>query len=139
MRQNRPASPRPTRSNAPARRSIAALMAIPAFAVLYGLMQLVWQPPRAIALVYLVASVVTFVAYAIDKAAAVRGTWRTPEKTLHTLALVGGWPGALLAQQWLRHKSSKTEFRVAFWLTVAINVLGFVWVCSPWGAAQLQR
>lgn len=73
---------------------------------------------------YAVASLLTFVVYAIDKSAARRGTWRTSERTLHCLALVGGWPGALLAQQWLRHKSSKPKFRVVFWSTVALNVVG---------------
>ena len=42
--------------------------------------------------------------------------------TLHGLSLIGGWPGALIAQQVLRHKSRKEEFRFVFWLTVVINV-----------------
>jgi hypothetical protein len=36
--------------------------------------------------------------------------------------LACGWPGGLLAQQWLRHKSIKTAFRWKFWLTVALNL-----------------
>lgn len=68
-----------------------------------------------------------------DKSAAKRAAWRTPEKTLHWLALAGGWPGALLAQQLLGHKSAKAEFRRVFWLTVVLNVGAFVVVCSPLG------
>jgi len=49
------------------------------------------------------------------------------------LALAGGWPGALLAQQLLRHKSTKVEFRKVFWGTVIINVAGFALWCSPFG------
>jgi uncharacterized membrane protein YsdA (DUF1294 family) len=56
------------------------------------------------------------------------------ESTLHTLSLVGGWPGALVAQQVLRHKSNKATFRTAFWGTVVANVAGFVFIHSPWGA-----
>ncbi|WP_040500587.1 DUF1294 domain-containing protein, partial [Ideonella sp. B508-1] len=52
--------------------------------------------------------------------------WRTPESTLHWMGLLCGWPGALLAQQVLRHKTSKTSFIVVFWLTVLVNVVGFV-------------
>lgn len=84
---------------------------------------------------YWIASVVTFLAYALDKSAARRGRWRTPESTLQGLALIGGWPGALLAQQWLRHKSSKAHFLMLFWLLVAVNVgllVAFHWQQDRW-------
>ena len=87
----------------------------------------------AIAAVYVGLSVITFVAYAIDKSAARRRGPRTPERTLHLLSLAGGWPGALLAQRWLRHKSAKTSFRRVFWVTVAVNVLCFAMLCAPAG------
>jgi uncharacterized membrane protein YsdA (DUF1294 family) len=88
---------------------------------------------------YTVVSLLTFAVYAIDKSAARRGTWRTAERTLHWLALVGGWPGALLAQQWLRHKSSKPKFRVVFWITVALNVVGVVLICAFIGDLLSKR
>ena len=93
----------------------------------------IWSVPRFIWLVYAGLSVLTFMAYWQDKWSAQKGQWRTPEKTLQTLALVGGWPGALLAQQWLRHKSSKTRFQQEFWLMVLINVAAVLWLCSPYG------
>lgn len=71
---------------------------------------------------YMVISIITFFFYAKDKAAARAGRRRTPERTLHLLALVGGWPGAVLAQQWLRHKTKKRRFRLIFWLTVFLNI-----------------
>ena len=95
-------------------------------------------PPSTlwIAAAYAGMSLLTFVVYAIDKAAAQAQRWRTPESTLHLLALAGGWPGALLAQQWLRHKSVKQPFRTVFWLTVVINVAGLVLLC--WQLGRLQ-
>lgn len=83
--------------------------------------------PYGIAGMYLTLSLLTFIAYAIDKSAAKRGKWRTKESTLHLLALMGGWPGALFAQNLLRHKSVKASFRNIFWLTVVANlaVLGY--------------
>ena len=63
----------------------------------------------------------TFVVYASDKSAAQRGMWRTKESHLHLLALAGGWPAAWLAQQMLRHKSQKTEFRAVYALTVVAH------------------
>ena len=76
--------------------------------------------------IYLVMSLVAFCAYAIDKFKAKRGMWRIPENTLHILELCCGWPGALLAQRLIRHKSVKTSFRVVFWAMVALNVT-IVW------------
>lgn len=79
--------------------------------------------PPPVFFVYLVLSVVSFVAYARDKSASQRGAWRTSESTLHLLALAGGWPGALVAQQALHHKTIKHSFRCVFWGTVAGNCL----------------
>ena len=66
-----------------------------------------------------------------DKSSAQRGARRTQETTLHMLSIVGGWPGALLAQQVLRHKLVKAEFRSFFWGIVAFNVGAFIILCSP--------
>ena len=92
---------------------------------------LLWKPALWIAALYAAMSLVTFIAYAVDKSAAKRGNWRTPERTLHLLALAGGWPGALCAQELLRHKSTKTAFRSVFWLTVFVNVMGLVLLTTP--------
>lgn len=94
--------------------------------------------PFAIIGLYLAASTVAFLAYAIDKSAAQKNRWRTQENTLHLFALVGGWPGALLAQKTLRHKSKKVEFQSVFRATVAINCLALGWLLTPDGASFLN-
>lgn len=94
-------------------------------------------PPLILGL-YLVLSLLTFVMYARDKAAAEKGAWRTQENTLHMLSLVGGWPGALIAQQQLRHKTNKKSFRSVFRLTVLLNCGAFIWLFTPSGAAMLH-
>ena len=66
-------------------------------------------------------NIVTFFAYAFDKNAAQTGQWRTPEKTLHLYALLGGWPAAWLAQQTLRHKSGKSSFQAVYAATVLLH------------------
>jgi uncharacterized membrane protein YsdA (DUF1294 family) len=73
-------------------------------------------------IVYFVASLVCFGAYARDKSAARRQARRTPEGTLLLLGLLCGWPGGLLAQRRLRHKTAKLSFQCWFWLTVAANL-----------------
>jgi uncharacterized membrane protein YsdA (DUF1294 family) len=84
---------------------------------------------------YLAASVVTFIAYAGDKLAAKHDKRRTPERTLHLLSVLGGWPGAWLAQRLLRHKSRKTRFQQVFWVTVILNCAGL----GCWMASGLAR
>lgn len=67
-------------------------------------------------------SLLTFALYALDKAAAANQRRRVAERTLHLLTLAGGWPGALLGQRLLRHKTRKTSFQLIFWLCVAGNL-----------------
>ena len=79
---------------------------------------------------YVLASLVTFVAYGLDKRAAAKGTWRTKEKTLHLLELVGGWPGALAGQAVFRHKTRKARFLVVTWGIVVLHAA--VWGVIAW-------
>lgn len=88
---------------------------------------------------YLVIGVVTFFVYAKDKRAAINGNWRVPEKTLHTFSVAGGWLGALIAQDKLRHKTQKQPFRAIYWLTVVINVAAFVWTLTSSGQTMFGR
>ena len=87
---------------------------------------------------YLLASLLLFGVYAWDKSAARNDRWRTPEKTLHLLALAGGWPGALVAQKLFRHKSRKRSFQVIFWLTVVLNCAGLYLLHSKDGIELLK-
>ena len=93
--------------------------------------------PQKLFYVYSGLSLVTFLAYAIDKAKAQKGSWRTKESTLHLLSLLGGWPGAVIAQQLLRHKSQKREFRIIFWFTVLVNCGALTWLMSSYGGQGL--
>ena len=70
---------------------------------------------------YAIASIITYFLYAWDKRRAETGAWREPERGLHFLELIGGWPGAFIAQRRLRHKSSKLSFQLVFWIIVALH------------------
>ena len=115
-----------------------AVIAAGLFLAVVGVSVLVTELPPWVLGIYLAASAFTFIMYAIDKSAAKSGAWRTPESTLHWLSLIGGWPGGLVAQQLLRHKSKKQSFRTVFWATVILNCAAFVWLLTPTGMAIMQ-
>ncbi len=85
-----------------------------------------------VAVFYTVISLLTFMDYLADKRAAVAGTMRTRERALQVAALLGGWPGGVLAQQFLRHKNRKPSFQLMFWLAAAVNVAAFVTLTVSW-------
>jgi uncharacterized membrane protein YsdA (DUF1294 family) len=100
---------------------VAAAVAAMYFALLGVLVAMGRLPPIVLA-VTAGASVVAYALYRADKRRAQRGSRRVPESTLQVIGLLGGWPGALVAQWRLRHKNRKLSFQIVFWLTVALNV-----------------
>ena len=103
--------------------SVSALF----FACLAGLV-ILGEVPALLLLAYAVLSGVALVMYRADKVAAQRGAWRTPEANLHAVALLGGWPGALVARPFFRHKTTKEPFRTIFWFTVVANCVALAWL-----------
>jgi len=79
---------------------------------------------------YAYTSVLALGAYGWDKRRARLQGWRLPESTLHLLELLGGWPGALIAQRLFRHKTRKLPFQIAFWLIVGAHLEAWAWWLS---------
>ncbi len=128
------ASGKPAPRNAPQRRRLTApgvlhlggkllvlglLLVLP----LWGCARFLLEQSPLPTLVYVSASIATFCLYWSDKASAIRGRWRTQESTLHLGELLGGWPGALLAQQVFRHKTRKPSYQLVFWGIVMLHQL----------------
>jgi len=122
-RQPRRSSPLPRRVL-----GVLSLLAITGLAV-------AGRVPPVLSIAYLVLSALSWLMYWWDKDAAGQGARRTPESTLHFVDLLGGWPGALIAQQQFRHKTVKASFQTVFWLTVLVNLVVAVWVVRS-GTAQ---
>ncbi|MFK3775246.1 DUF1294 domain-containing protein [Pseudomonas sp. NPDC089406] len=102
---------------------LAALCLLP---LLGGLqMGLSGQSWLALAL-YPLVSLVSVMLYWQDKQQARGQGWRTPEKVLHASELLGGWPGALLAQQLFRHKTRKLSYQLVFWGIVLVHQVFWV-------------
>jgi uncharacterized membrane protein YsdA (DUF1294 family)/cold shock CspA family protein len=132
----RPAArpPAPRRRASPSRPGALAWLAWPLMAA-YGA-ALAWAAWTRLAPWWILPaaaglSLAAFFVYWQDKYAAEQGRWRIPEDTLHLWSLAGGWPGAWLAQQVLRHKSSKGSFLTVYWATVLLHLAGvgaWLWV-----------
>ncbi|MDM8564372.1 cold shock and DUF1294 domain-containing protein [Candidatus Halobeggiatoa sp. HSG11] len=88
---------------------------------------ILWKEQNPIPLiVYLVMSPATYLLYVTDKISAIKKQWRIMENTLHLLELLGGWPGALLAQKHIHHKNRKLSYQIVFWTIVIIHIM--LWV-----------
>jgi uncharacterized membrane protein YsdA (DUF1294 family)/cold shock CspA family protein len=108
---------------------IAATIAL-LFLMFVGVLVLMGQLPFVVLGLYLIASAISVVVYRRDKSAAQENQWRTGEGTLILLGVIGGWPGAFVAQQFFHHKTKKRSFQVAFWITVVLNCVGLVLLVS---------
>lgn len=93
--------------------TLAALMVLPTCAIYYLPLNGWWLYGTLCVL-----SASTYLAYFLDKRRAQTNAWRIPELHLHLLELMGGWPGAWVAQRHLRHKSSKISYQVVFWIII---------------------
>ncbi|WP_109511599.1 DUF1294 domain-containing protein [Pseudomonas ovata] len=120
MARPRPATPARQPLRAPTLKLLVwlVLCALPA-AGLFGLWREHGLPLAALA--YVLPSLLAVGLYRHDKRQAGQGGQRTPENLLHAVELLGGWPGALLAQQLFRHKTRKLSYQAVFWLIVIIH------------------
>jgi len=123
----------------PVRWGTLSYLAIAAFLPLYIVATVRWHLPVWVHALYLATTIGCFAAYALDKSAARTGGWRLAERSLLLLGLIGGWPGAIVAQQLFRHKTRKRAFLTEFWASVALNVIAFTVLASPLSSQLLYR
>jgi uncharacterized membrane protein YsdA (DUF1294 family) len=134
----KPAKPQQRERSTQSTRGTLLLLFAMTFLAYVTIAMLADQLPEQVFWSYWLASAMTFIVYRRDKSAAIRYQSRTPEKTLHLLALVGGWPGAILAQRLFRHKSKKLSFQIIFWATVMLNCLVLAWLLSSQGTTLID-
>lgn len=110
---------------------LLGLLALPVYAVQRYGSGFYWLGVYA-----LMVSAVTYWAYVVDKRRAEQGYWRLTEGRLHLLELLGGWPGAFLAQRRLHHKCSKVSYQIVFWLIVLTYQFAAYDSCHHWRYTQ---
>lgn len=129
-KQNR--RPQTNATAAPASSPLFFLMLLAAWIAVLGWGIAANRLPLVAGPIALIWNLLTFFAYWLDKYAAQQGQWRTSEQTLHILELLGGWPGAWMAQRLLRHKSNKASFLATYRATVFLHFTALsVWVFLP--------
>jgi uncharacterized membrane protein YsdA (DUF1294 family)/cold shock CspA family protein len=114
-----------------ARAGFLSYLPIALFVVLYIVIAIIWHPPYWVLFIYLGTSLLCILIYSLDKSAAALGRWRVSESALLLLGLAGGWPGAIIAQRLLHHKTRKRSFQSAFAGSVVVNIIAFVVLTSP--------
>ena len=69
-------------------------------------------------------SLITFIAYGVDKKKAIKGKYRTKEKTLLSLSFLGGAFGGYPAMLIFRHKTKGEHwyFTAVNWLGLALHI-----------------
>jgi uncharacterized membrane protein YsdA (DUF1294 family)/cold shock CspA family protein len=95
--------------------------------------------PWLVPVVYVVVSLLLFCLYAFDKSAAMNGRWRTSEDVLQGLAMLGGWPGALVAQRMFHHKSKKESFQIGFWGIVIFHLTVLAMIATKFPLVDILR
>ena len=73
-------------------------------------------------------SLIAFAAFGLDKYKAKTDKWRTPEKTLFLLAIIGGGVGAFLGMQVFRHKTKHQQFVIGIPLIMIVQLAIIAWL-----------
>lgn len=75
----------------------------------------------------IVINLVGFYSMWSDKQKAKKGTWRTPEKTLILIAVLGGSIGSLTGMKKFRHKTKHAKFYIGIPVILVMQIIFAVW------------
>jgi uncharacterized membrane protein YsdA (DUF1294 family) len=75
----------------------------------------------------IIINCIGFLIMGYDKYQAKKGNWRTPEKTLMTIALMGGSLGTTLGMYFFRHKTRKIRFSAGFPVILVFDIVVIVY------------
>lgn len=78
----------------------------------------------------LLMSIITFIAYGIDKEHAIYGTGRTKEKTLLGLSLAGGAIGGIIAMNFFHHKTLHDKFWAVNYFAIGLHIFIMIGICG---------
>ena len=79
-------------------------------------------------LYYIVTNLLAFVSFFVDKRRSRVGAWRISERTLLTMAWIGGAFGAYLAMRIFRHKTLKPKFQIGVPIAILVHAAFTGWL-----------
>lgn len=86
----------------------------------------------------LIINLIAFFLFWHDKRAAVKGKWRTPERTLLLAAFLGGAFGSLLGMYLCHHKTKKPRFYLLVPLFFVLQICMYVFSYGRLGISLLS-
>ncbi|MFZ3576341.1 DUF1294 domain-containing protein [Virgibacillus sp. DJP39] len=74
---------------------------------------------------FIVLNIIAFIIMGIDKKKAIKQKWRIPEKTIWTVAILGGSIGAIVGMRFFRHKTKHRMFSIGLPLVLILQIVSF--------------
>ena len=66
----------------------------------------------------------------VDKRKAIKNRWRIPERTLMTMAILGGSVGIYAGMQLFRHKTKHTKFAIGVPVILSLQIIIAVYLTT---------
>ena len=73
----------------------------------------------------IIINIIAFIMYGSDKRKAIQGSFRTPEKVLIGVAIIGGSVGAYSGMHMFHHKTKHAKFFIGVPLIIIVQVISF--------------
>ena len=76
---------------------------------------------------FIVINIIGFFIMWLDKRKAIKGSWRSPEKTLFIITALGGGIGTIAGMYTFRHKTQKIQFVIGFPFITILEIVTIVY------------
>ena len=86
----------------------------------------------ALCIYYLIVNVVAIVLYGDDKVRATLRKWRISERTLLTIAFMGGGIGSLIGMRFFHHKTLKETFKIGVPVAIVLHLILLAVLFNIW-------
>ena len=83
---------------------------------------------KLVLLYLLIINALGFALMLVDKHKAKKNRWRIPERTLMTVAFLGGSVGSLIGMYTVRHKTQHPKFTMGIPVILAVQLVALTWL-----------
>lgn len=83
---------------------------------------------KAVVIYFIIINIIGYVIMGIDKRKSLKDKWRVKEKSLFTIAFIGGASGMLLGMRNFHHKTKKPMFKVGIPMLTILNMVVYIFI-----------